>query len=194
MTGSRPKPSTKTVSRPPVPKAASVRRYPTSMATVPGMTVAALFCLYIAIGLLLSMPAPPFWTWIPATVGTGLLTMGLNSSMAPGNRTDRVGLFTYVGAFLLVVALAIAANYIGGKAFDGISFFVAVLGLAVLTLLSVGLTAAVAIITAQTGATLMQTMDYKRSMTVLTGTCFCGALLGGAIGLVLHLALDVSTR
>jgi hypothetical protein len=194
MTGSRPKPSVKTVSRTTAPKVANARRYPKNMASIPGMTVGALFGLYILIGLLLSVPMPPLWTWIPTIVGTALLTIGLNSPMASGKSHDRVGLLTYVGAFLLVVALAIAANYIGGKPFENISFFLALLGFAFLTLLSVGLTAAAAIISAQTGASLMQKMDHKRSMTVLLSTCFCGALLGGVIGLVLSLALGASAR
>ncbi len=194
MTGSRPKPSSaKTVARPAAPRAAGVRRYPATMPSISWMTGGALFGLYLLIGLLLSVPSPPLWTWIPAVVGTGLLAIGLNRPMVSGQDGERVGLLTYVGAFLLVVALAIAANYIGGKAFENIGFFVAILGLAVLTLLSVAIAAAAAIISAQTGASLMQTMDYKRSMTILLSSCFCGSLLGGVVGFVLNLALGAST-
>ncbi len=158
---------------------------------LPWMTVGALFVIYVLIGLLLSVPAPPFWIWIPAVVGTVLLILGLNRPMAVssvagksvGKSTDRVGLLTYVGALLLVVALAIAANYIGGgQSFDNIRFFVAIFGLAVLTLLSIALTAAAAIISAQTGASLMQTMNYKRSMTILMSACFGGIFIGGLAG------------
>jgi hypothetical protein len=188
MTRSSPKPPVKEAPRP-----TGIRRYPMNTSSLPWATVGALFGIYVVIGLLLSLPAPPFWTWIPAVVGTGLLAIGLNRPMAPGNSDDRVGLLAYVGAFLLVVALAIAANYIGdGQGFNDIRFFVALFGLAVLTLLSVALTAAAAVVSAQTGASLMQTMNYKSSMTVLMSTCFCGAFLGGLGGFLVAFALKTS--
>jgi hypothetical protein len=187
MTRSSPKPPVKEAPRP-----TSIRR-PMNTSLLPWATVGALFGIYVVIGLLLSLPAPPFWTWIPAVVGTGALVIGLNHPMAPGNSDDRVGLLAYVGAFLLVVALAIAANYIGnGQGFNDIRFFVALFGLAVLTLLAMALTAAAAIVSAQTGANLMQTMSYKSSLTVLMSTCFCGAFLGGLGGFLLALALKTS--
>ena len=185
MTGSSPKPSSKPSPRKPV----SVRRYPANTPLIPWVTVGALFGIYVVIGLLLSLPAPPFWTWIPAVVGTVLMSLGLNRPMATGNSSDRVGLLTYVGAFLLVVAIAIGANYIGGgKGFDDIRFFAAIFGLAALTLLSVALAAAAAIVSAQTGASLMQSMDYKRSMTIVLSTCLLGAVVGGLTGFLTLLA------
>ena len=187
MTGSSPKPSPNSTPRPP----RSVQRRRTNRPTLPWMAVGASFMVYVLIGLLLSVPAPPFWIWIPAVVGTVLLILGLNRPTAArsvagqpvGKSTDRLGLLTYVGAFLLVVALAIAANYIGGgKGFDNIRFFVAIFGLAMLTLLAVALTAAAAIVSAQTGASLMQTMNYKRSLTILMSVCCCGIFVGGLAG------------
>jgi hypothetical protein len=197
MTGSSPKPNSNPQnSKPSVRKPANkpASRYPTKLPPIPWVTIGALFGIYVVIGLLLSLPAPPLLTWIPAVIGTGLMIWGLNRPMAVGNSSDRVGLLTYVGAFLLVVAIAIGANYIGGgKGFDDIRFFVALFGLAVLTILSVALAAAAAIVSAQTGASLMQNMGYKRSMSVLMSTCFLGALVGGLIGfLTLFLKTSVS--
>lgn len=189
MTGSSPKPSPNLASRLP-----RTRHYRANRPVFPKTTIGALFVVYILIGLLLSMPAPPFWTWIPAVVGTVLLVVGLNKPLAAGSvagqlgqpagkLTGQDGLLSYVGAFLLVVALAIAANYIGGgKGFDNIRFFVAVFGLAVLTLLAIALTAAAVIISAQTGASLRQIMSYKRSLTILMSACFWGILVGGLAG------------
>ena len=190
MTGSSPQPSPKLAPRPP-----RTRRHRAHRPVFPKRTVGALFVVYVLIGLLLSVPAPPFWVWIPAVVGTVLLALGLNRPMATGSAggklagklagklTDQAGLLSYGGALLLVVALAIAANYIGGgQSLDDVHFLMAVLGLAVLTLLSIALTAAATITSAQTGASLMQIMDYKRSMTLLMGACFCGIFIGGLAG------------
>lgn len=182
MTGSRPTPSSNPASSPPH----SVRRRRANRPTLPWMTGGTLFVVYVFIGLLLSVPAPPLWIWVPAVVGTVLLILGLNrpatGSLGAG-KSDWIGRLTYVGALLLVIALAIAANYIGGgQSFDNIRFFVAILGLALLTLLAIALTAAAAIVSAQTGARLMQTMDYRRSITILMSACFCGIFVGGLTG------------
>lgn len=185
MTGSSPKPSPNLISRP-----SRTKRYRSNQPVFPKAAIGALFVVYILIGLLLSLPTPPFWIWIPAVIGTVLLVWGLNSPLATGSVAIASGkspsqaeLQSYVGALLLVVALAIAANYIGGgKSFDNIHFFVAVFGLALLTSLSIALTAAAAIISAQAGASLVQIMDYKLSLTIVMSTCFCGIFVGGLAG------------
>lgn len=181
MTGSRPKPS-KPVPSPPH----SAKRRRANRPTLPWVMVGALVVVYVLIGLLLSVPAPPLWIWVPAVVGTVLLVLGLNRPIAASSAADTsnwAGLLPYGGALLLVIALAIAANYIGGgQGFDNVRFFVAILGLVLLTLLAIALTAAAAIVSAQTGARLRQTMDYRRSITFLMSACFVGIFIGGLTG------------
>lgn len=150
---------------------------------MPWVLLGALFVVYVLIGLLLSVPAPPIWIWVPAVVGTVLLSLGLNRPVVPGMRRDWVRLFAYAGALLLVVALAVATNYISNSEnFDSVSFFLAIFVLGLLMLLAVVLTAVAAILNGQTGARLMQTMSYGRSLTTVVGTCLAGFLLGGLVG------------
>jgi hypothetical protein len=183
MTDSSPKPSR------------TVKRRRPSQPTLPWVSVGTLFAVYVLIGLLLSAPMPPFVTWIPAVIGSVLLSWGLISPMAPGQVADRVGILAYVGGLLLVMALAIAANYIGGgEGFNNLSFFVAIFILALLTLLAVVLTGAAAIVNAQAAASLLEMMDYKRSLTYLLSTSFCGALLGGTIGYLMSMLLASPTQ
>jgi len=151
--------------------------------TLPWLTVVALFIVYALCGLLLSAPIPPPWTWGPALVGGALLTVGIHRPMQPGGKRDAVGLFAYIGALMLVVALAIAANYVGrGETFDNASFFNALFLIAFLTFLAVVLTAAASILSAQAGAKLLETSGYGSSLSVLLGTAFLGLFVGGLIG------------
>lgn len=150
---------------------------------MPWGLISSLFILYVLIGLMLSVPAPPYWVWIPATVGTAMLAVGLTRPLMTHQRPGQAGLLAYMGGLLLVVPLAVSANYVGGdQSFDTIRFAVALVSLAVLTLLAVLLTAAAAIVVARTGAQLMRTADYPRSLSVLLITCFSGILLGGLAG------------
>lgn len=150
---------------------------------MPWALIGILFGLYVLVGLLLSAPAPPYWIWSLASLGIPLLAIGLVRSRLVDGSAARWDLSTYVGALLLVVALAIATNYTGSNQnFDDIRFSVALLGLVVLTLLAVMLTAAAVIISAQASEKLMRIMDYRQSLTVLIGTCFVGMGLGGIAG------------
>ncbi len=179
MTGSSPQPPRPQPPRPP----RVVKRRRSSRGAIPWALAIALFVVYVLIGLLLSVPAPPVWVWIPAAIGTVLLSLGLNRPVVPGKRRDGVRLLAYLGALLLVVALAVATNYIGsGESFDNARFFLAIFFLGLLMLLAVVLTAVATIVNAQTGSRLMQTMSYGRSLTMVLGTCLGGLLIGGLAG------------
>lgn len=176
MTGSSPTPP-----RPKLTRQTKRRRAGQPM--MPWNLIAALFGIYLGIGLLLSLPAPPYWVWIPAILGTLLLIFGLNRpASASAKRFDPVGILTYIGGLLLVIALAVGANYIGGESLDGVSFGVAVFGLIGFTLLAVLLTAAAALVSALTGERLMQSMDYGRRLSIIVSTCIFGLGLGALIG------------
>lgn len=195
MSGPVPNPPPDSPSNPPkrtpknprgkAPKRASqpAKRRRTSEAALPWLLIVALFIVCALSGLLLSAPMPPFWIWGPALVGNALLIVGIHRPLQPGSKRNWLGSLAYFGAFLLVVALAIAANYVGGSdTFDNARFFTALLLLAFLTLLSIVFTAAAAIFSAQTGAKLLETMGYKSSLSVLLGTSFLGFFIGGLIG------------
>ncbi len=180
MTGSSPQPAPK--------QPRTVKRRRTNQSSLPVTAMAALFGVYLLIGLLLSFPMPPIWVWVPAVVGIILLTIGLNRPA--GDASAKVGLFAYIGALLLVIALAIAANYIGGQdSLDGVGFFQAIFGLAALTILAVALAAGAAITSAQAGASLMRTKDYSGSLTIVISTSLLATCLGGLIGFVIATAL-----
>ncbi len=158
------------------------RRRRAAKPLMPWVLIGILFLLYVLMGLLLSVPAPPYWIWVLVALAIPLVAVGL-SPLDLSADSARSRLLIYPGALLLVVALAIAANYIGGdQAFDNISFLVALLGLVVLTLLAIMLAAAAVIVSDQISDRLIRIMDYQQRLIVLIGTGFAGAGLGGLIG------------
>lgn len=163
------------------------RRRRAAKPLMPWVLISILFLLYVLMGLLLSVPAPPYWIWGLVVLSIPLIAVGLSQPAlgqpALSQQSARLRLLTYPGALLLVVALAIAANYIGSNQdFDNVRFFVALLGLVVLTLLAVMLTAAAVVVSAQIGDKLMRIVDYRKRLTVLMGTGFVGVGVGGLAG------------
>ena len=147
--------------------------------------VMALFSIYLLAGLLLSAPQPPFWTWIIIAIAIPLFTVGLTRPLALAQPSNKRGFFTYLGGFLLAISFSIALNYVGSnESFNDTGFFVALLMLGVLMLLAVGLCIAAAIFSTLAGERLLQTMNYKSSLSVLLGTSFAGILVGGITGLL----------
>ncbi len=179
MTGPNPKPTRR------------VNRRRVAKPPTPWPLVSGLFLIYLLAGLLLSAPAPPFWTWMIMAIAIPLFTVGLTRPLALDQPPERTGLMTYLGGFLLAIALSVALNYIGSEqSFDQTGFFLAVLTLGVLTLLAVGLCIAAAIFSTLAGEQLLQTRPYKSSLSVLLGTAFGGICTGGLIGFV---ALTMAT-
>ena len=173
MTGPNPKPS----------RRASRRRVVAP--SKPWPVVSALFLIYLLAGLLLSAPQPPFWTWIIIAIAIPLFTVGLTQPLTAEQPANKRGFSTYFGGFLLAIAFSIALNYVGtNESFDDTAFFAAVLMIGLLTLLAVGLCIAAAIFSTLAGERLLQTMNYKSSLSVLLGTSFAGILVGGLIGLL----------
>ena len=173
MTGPNPKPT----------RRANRRRV--AKPSAPWSLISGLFLIYLLAGLLLSAPAPPFWTWIIMAIAIPLFTVGLTRPIAPDQRPERTGLITYLGGFLLAIALSIALNYVGSEqSFDETGFLLAVLTLGVLALLAVGLCVAAAIFSTLAAERLLQSRTYKFSLSVLLGTAFGGICTGGLIGLL----------
>lgn len=163
------------------------RRRRAAKPLMPWVLIGILFLLYVLMGLLLSVPAPPYWIWALVVLGIPLIAVGLSQpalgQSALNQQSARSRLLIYPGALLVVVALAIAANYTGSNQdFDNVRFLVALLGLVVLTLLAVILTAAAVVVSAQIGDKLIRIMDYRQRLTVLIGTCFGGVGVGGLAG------------
>jgi len=180
MNGSNPKPPQ--FSPQPPKKRPPVRRRPVSMST-PWLLIGTLFIICVLMGLLLSIPQPPFWVWIATVLAMPIMVFGLIRPVNISGKRDRGGLFAYLGALVMVVALAVAANYIGsGEAVESVRFFSAIFILAALTLAVVLLTAAAAIVSAQLGARLMSQGGYSRSLTITMSTCLFGLCLGGLSG------------
>lgn len=148
----------------------------------PWPIVSALFLVYLLAGLLLSAPQPPFWTWIIIAIAIPLLTVGLTRPLAAAS--EKRSFSTYAGGFLLAIAFSIALNYVGTtESFDNTRFLLAVLMIVVLILLAVGLCIAAAVLSTRAGERLLQTMNYKSTLSILLGTCFGGVCIGGLIGL-----------
>ncbi|MBE9062474.1 hypothetical protein [cf. Phormidesmis sp. LEGE 11477] len=166
----------------------AVRRRRPGRALTPWPQLILLCSLYIVIGLVLSMPEPPPWVWLVTAIAIPLMALGLTPSFDFANkslkRKHRVGVLSYLGGLLLVVALSVAVNYIGSdQNLDQIGFSSALIGLGLLTLLSVVLTAATAIATAQVGSRLMGSAQYWRSVTMVVVTSLVGLCVGGLAGL-----------
>ncbi|MEO1619927.1 MAG: hypothetical protein AAFU53_02720 [Cyanobacteria bacterium J06632_3] len=172
------------------PKAAVKRprqSRPLNFGSTPWPLVAVLFVLYAVMGLLMSIPQPPFWVWIAAIVAIPLLTLGLNRPVNLSGKRDFGSLMAYLGGLILAVALAVAANYIGREQnLDDIRFFTAIFALAALTFGVVFLIAIAAIVSTKAGDRFMATTNYARSITTLMGVCFLGLCLGGVVGFSLN--------
>ena len=148
----------------------------------PWPVVSGLFLIYLLAGLLLSAPKPPFWTWIIIAIAIPLFTIGLARPLVDASKTSNA--LTYTGGFLLAIAFSIALNYVGtSESFDNTRFLLAVLMVAVLILLAVGLCIAAAVLSTRAGERLLQTMSYKSTLGVLLATCFGGVCVGGLVGL-----------
>ncbi|MEM9945001.1 MAG: hypothetical protein AAF810_02945 [Cyanobacteria bacterium P01_D01_bin.36] len=181
MNGSRPKPPSPKFSKPKPPPPRKPRRAPSP---TPWIAVAALFVVYLLMGLLLSIPTPPYWVWIAVVLSIPLLVFGCNRPVVVGGKTDRGGLMAYLGGLVMAIALAVSANYIGSEnSFDNVRFFTAIAGLGILVLLAVLLTAIAAIISAQAGTRLMTQSTYGRSVSLVIIISFLGLCVGGVMGL-----------
>ena len=196
MNGSSPPPPSS--SNPKLPrakpsKAATRRRRPGSSLT-PWPQILLLCLLFIGIGLLLSMPEPPPWVWLATAIAIPLLAMGLTPSFDSTNkslkRRHRVGVLSYLGGLSLVVALSVAVNYIGSdQNLDEVGFRTALIGLGLLMLLAVALTAAATTVMAELGSRLMVGTQYWRSVTIVIVTSLTGLCIGGMTGLSLVVPL-----
>lgn len=183
MNGSRPKSPRPNASGAKPPKQRKPRRVKSS---TPWAVMGMLFVVYTVMGLLMSIPMPPYWVWIVIALAIPLLVLGFNRPVVAGGKTDRGGLMAYVGGFMMSIALAVSANYIGSEnSFDDVPFLTAVLGLAALTLLAVFLTAVASIISAQAGSQLMTKAGYGRSVSMVMTTSFMGLCVGGVVGLAI---------
>ncbi|MEL6471798.1 MAG: hypothetical protein AAFQ74_18890 [Cyanobacteria bacterium J06623_4] len=152
----------------------------------PWLMMVVLFVIHLLMGLLLSAPQPPYWVWIAALVAVPMMVFGFNRPIRVSGKFDPGGLMAYAGGLLMVVALAIAANYIGSEqSFESVRFFTAIFGLAALTLMVVFLTAGAAIVSAQVGAQLTSKNGYQKSMMIVLSLCFLGLCFGGLGGLAI---------
>lgn len=137
------------------------------------------------------MPEPPPWVWLAVAIAIPLLAVGLTptsspESRNPGSKRQKTGLFSYLGGLLLVVALSVSTNYIGSdQNFDEVGFITAVVAVGLLTLLAVLLAGIAAFVMAGSGARLIVSGGYWRSVTVLIVTCLTGLCIGGLAGLSL---------
>ena len=182
MNGSSPPPPP----RPSLPKPTKAVRRRAGNPWTPWARVGLLCLLYIAIGLVLSIPEPPPWVWLAVAIAIPLLAVGLTPSVNLTNQKYQASGLAYLGGLLLVVALSVSLNYIGSdQSLENVGFGTAVLGLALLTLLSVVLTAVTAIVTAQVGTRLMVSARYRHSVTIAIVTCLTGLCIGGLVGLSL---------
>jgi len=144
-----------------------------------------LFVIYSLVGLLITLPTPPYWVWIGVIVAIPLLVLGLNRPVATPGKPDQGGLMAYLGGLLLAIALAVSANYIGSdSSFEDARFFAALIGLAALTLLAVLLTVAAATASATVGARFLSTLPYSRSVVSVIMISFLGLVAGGIAGLL----------
>ncbi len=151
----------------------------------PLVPVILLFVVYSLIGLLVTLPAPPYWVWAGVIAAIPLLALGLNRPVIQPRKRDRGELMAYLGGLLMAIALAVAANYIGSEnSFEDARFFAALMGLVALTLSAVFLTAIAAIVSTITGAQLMSKLPYSRSIFTVITVSFLGVVVGGIGGLL----------
>ncbi|MGB3573048.1 MAG: hypothetical protein WA783_03310 [Phormidesmis sp.] len=193
MNGSRPKPPARPKSSRPQPASSQPsrpvspppRRKRRTQPAAPWVPIISLFVIYSLVGLLITLPTPPYWVWIGVIVAIPLLVLGLNRPVAMPGKPDRGGLMAYSGGLLLAIALAVSANYIGSdSSFEDARFFAALIGLAALSLLAVLLTVAAATASATAGARFLSTLPYSRSIVSVIMISFLGLVAGAIAGLL----------
>ncbi|EDX84009.1 hypothetical protein S7335_1706 [Synechococcus sp. PCC 7335] len=199
MNGSSPPPPRSSNSKSPRARSSrakpsrATRRRRAGQSLTPWAQIILLCLLYITVGLVLLTPEPPPWVWLATAIAIPSLAMGLTPSFdfsKSSGRKHRVGVLSYLGGLLLVVALSVAFNYIGSdQNLDEVSLRWALIGLGLLTSLSVVLTAVIATVMAQLGASLVVGAQYWRSVTIVLVTSLVGLCIGGLIGLSLVVSL-----
>ncbi|MEM6867523.1 MAG: hypothetical protein AAF528_04000 [Cyanobacteria bacterium P01_C01_bin.121] len=181
MNGSRPKSPRPKPSRGKPPKLPKPRR---SKPSAPWVSMVVLFMVYTVMGLVMSIPTPPYWVWIAIAFSIPLIVLGFNRPVMISGKKDRGGLMAYLGGLIMVIALAVSINYFGSEnTFDDVRFFNAIAVLGALTLGAVLLTAIAAITSALAGTRLMPTTGYGRSISMVITTSFMGLCVGGVAGL-----------
>ncbi|MEM9164340.1 MAG: hypothetical protein AAGC54_14890 [Cyanobacteria bacterium P01_F01_bin.4] len=175
----------------PSPKSPSPRRrrqYQSS-SLMPWPAIATSVLFYALAGLLLGAVSPPFWVWPLAMGGTLMQALSLTGpqSLAELTRPQirRVGVLARLGSLLLVVALAISANFANTNDFDSIKLGSTAWTVLGASLMAIILTALCTTVAMQTGDRLVALFGRSRSGLMLAGVCFLGLFLGGLIGLAI---------
>ena len=114
-------------------------------------------------------------------------TLSLSGVDALTNLTRKqawfAGLFGCLGSGLLVVALAIAANYANTDDLDSIELITTALTITFANLMAIVLVALCMMVAMKTGDRLVSLFGRLRSGLMLAGVCFLGLFLGGLMGL-----------
>ncbi|MEO0459052.1 MAG: hypothetical protein AAF152_21065 [Cyanobacteria bacterium P01_A01_bin.114] len=154
---------------------------------MPWPAIGGSVLFYGLAGLLLGSVSPPYWVWPLAMGGTLMQALSLTGPQSLSGLTwpqiVRVGLLARLGSVLLVVALAIAANFANTDDFDSIKLGSTALTVIGASLIAILLTVLCTGVAMKTGDRLVTLFGRARSSLMLAGVCFLGLFLGGLIGL-----------
>ena len=155
----------------------------------PWRLLALLLVLYGVVGLFLAVFSPPFWVWPMAFGGALIQAVALAGPRAlsslKGIRILLLRGLTCLGTALSVVALGVAIGFGGTTDIDSIQFAQMGLGLFLVNLGVLLLTAGCSLLIAYVGDRLLPEMGRVRCSVSILSICFLGLFIGGAFGLAI---------
>lgn len=144
--------------------------------------------LYAIAGLLMAAFPAPYWIWNLALGGIVLQALALAGPRALGRMrwwpSHCAAGAAILGTTAIVVALAIALNYVGTDNVDAISPSEVAAEVVKMSLFALVTAALGAIISAETGDRLLMGFTRLQTSLVLAATCILGLGLGGLIGVL----------
>lgn len=155
---------------------------------VPWLWIVGTTFVYAIAGLLLASFPAPYWIWNIALAGVLAQSLALAGPQALARsrwwRANLLALLAILGTGAIVIALAIALNYVGTDQLDQVVPQEAAMEVLKMSLIAVIIAALGGILNAETGDRLLALFNRLQTSLILTAACILGLGIGGLIGLM----------
>jgi hypothetical protein len=155
---------------------------------VPWLWIVGTTFVYAIAGLMLASFPVPYWIWNVALAGVLAQSLALAGPQALARfrwwGANLLALLAILGTGAIVIALAIALNYVGTDQLDQVVPQEAAMEVLKMSLVAVVTAALGGILNAETGDRLLALFNRLQTSLILTAACILGLGIGGLIGLV----------
>ncbi|MDA0674599.1 MAG: hypothetical protein O3C67_12960 [Cyanobacteria bacterium] len=155
---------------------------------LPWLWIVGTAFVYAIAGLMLASFPAPYWIWNLALAGVLAQAIALAGPRALSRfrwwSANLLALLAIVGAGAMVVALAIALNYVGTDQLDQLVPQQAAMEVLKMSLIAVVTAALAGIINAETGDRLLALFNRLQSSLILAAAGILGLAIGGGIGVI----------